>query len=93
MCSHACRIHTGFIQATTDFNVLVIMLLLLQQAVGASGAAALRPGLQKAANKGVESVRRTVLMSAEQSKQTLCVALLREVKPCAGRISSSYGYL
>lgn len=49
------------------------------QAVGASGAAALRPSLQTAANKGVDSVRRAVLMSAEQSKQTLCVALLREV--------------
>lgn len=49
------------------------------QAVGASGAAALRPKLHKAAGRGVDSVRTAVLMSAEQSKHTLCVALLREV--------------
>jgi hypothetical protein len=49
------------------------------QAVGASGAAALRPTLQKAANRGIDCVRRAVLMSANESKQTLCVALLREV--------------
>ncbi|WIA37084.1 hypothetical protein OEZ86_014056 [Tetradesmus obliquus] len=55
-----------------------------QQAVGASGAAALRPTLHKAAGRGVDSVRRAVLMSAEQSKHTLCVALLREVAQVFG---------
>jgi hypothetical protein len=60
--------------------VLVITLFeCVLQAVGASGAAALRPTLHKAAGRGVDSVRRAVLMSAEQSKHTLCVALLREV--------------
>lgn len=49
------------------------------QAVGASGAAALRPALHKAAAKGVSSVKRVTLESAEQSKKTLCLALLREV--------------
>lgn len=49
------------------------------QAVGASGAAALRPALHKAASKGVTSVKRVTLESAEQSKKSLCLALLREV--------------
>jgi hypothetical protein len=49
------------------------------QAVGASGAAALRPALHKAAVKGVNSVKRVTLESAEQSKRSLCLALLREV--------------
>jgi len=47
--------------------------------VGASGAAALRPALHKAAAKGVSSVTRVTLESAEQSKKTLCLALLQEV--------------
>lgn len=50
------------------------------QAVGASGAAALRPALHKAASKGVNSVKRVTLESAEQSKKSLCLALLREVR-------------
>lgn len=49
------------------------------QAVGASGAAALRPALHKAAGKGVSSIKRVTLESAEQSKKSLCLALLKEV--------------
>jgi hypothetical protein len=52
------------------------------QAVGASGAAALRPALHKAAGKGVSSVKRVTLESAEQSKKSLCLAILREVSFC-----------
>lgn len=51
-----------------------------QQSVGASGAAALRPALHRAATKGVTSVKRVTLESAEQSKKSLCLALLREVR-------------
>lgn len=54
--------------------------VLLTQAVGASGAAALRPALHKAAGKGVATVKRVSLDSAEQSKKSLCLALLREVR-------------
>jgi hypothetical protein len=53
------------------------------QAVGASGAAALRPALHKAAGKGVGSVKRVTLDSAEQSKKSLCLALLQEVRSSA----------
>lgn len=51
-----------------------------QQAVGASGAAALRPGLHKAAAKGVGAVQKLAMATAEQQKLTLCSALLKEVR-------------
>lgn len=67
-----------------------MLLYVCAQAVGASGAAALRPALHKAATKGVTSIKRVTLESAEQSKKSLCLALLQEVR---GDESSFWGFV
>lgn len=50
-----------------------------QKAVGASGAASLRPALVRAAKQGPEAVRRAALTGAQQQKLVLCTSLISEV--------------
>eukprot|EP00983_Pelagomonas_calceolata_P049029 1141312-Pelagomonas_calceolata.AAC.2 len=49
-------------------------------AVGASGAASIRPSLTRSAKKGPEAIRRTALSAAQEQKLILCTSLLKEVR-------------
>eukprot|EP00967_Tisochrysis_lutea_P058392 scaffold74266_cov18-Tisochrysis_lutea.AAC.1 len=48
------------------------------KAVGASGAASIRPSLTRSAKKGPEAIRRTALSAAQEQKLILCTSLLKE---------------
>lgn len=49
------------------------------QAVGASGAASIRPSLARSVKKGPQAVRRAALSAAQEQKLILCTSLLKEV--------------
>ncbi|KAF5831509.1 hypothetical protein DUNSADRAFT_13013 [Dunaliella salina] len=64
-----------------------------QKAVGASGAASIRPSLTRSAKKGPEAIRRTALSAAQEQKLILCTALLKEVARLYGfRLSVCHGF-
>lgn len=49
------------------------------QAVGASGAASIRPSLARSVKRGPQAVRRAALSAAQEQKLILCTSLLKEV--------------